>query len=81
MGEQPFLHVTHRLDLIYMYKKYHQYISKDLKVNECTSFFLLTDGQTDARLIAISPEHCWSGDKKTWQDMGLQSCNKLPVSD
>ena len=27
-GEQPFLNVTHRLDLIYMYTKYHQNISK-----------------------------------------------------
>ena len=43
----PFLHGKHRLDLIYMYTKYHQNISKGIKVIERTSFFLQTDRRTD----------------------------------
>ena len=37
-GEQPFLNVTHWLDLVYMYTKYYQNISKDKRVIEPTSF-------------------------------------------
>ena len=44
--EQPFLHVTPRLDLIYMPTKYYQNISKDIKVIECTSFYLRMDRRT-----------------------------------
>ena len=39
-GEQPFLHETHYLDLICMYNKYHQNISKGKRVIERTSFSL-----------------------------------------
>ena len=42
--EQRFLHVTHLLDLIYMPTEYYQNISKGIKVIECTSFYLQTDG-------------------------------------
>ena len=31
-GEQPFLNVTYGLDLIYMYTKYHQNITKGIRV-------------------------------------------------
>ena len=41
-GEQPFLHATHHLHLIYMYIKYHQNISKGIRVIERTSFPLLS---------------------------------------
>ena len=37
-GEQPFLHATHRLHLIYMHAKYYQNISKGIKVIKCTCF-------------------------------------------
>ena len=36
--EHPFLHMTHRLDLIYIPTKYYQNISKGIKVIERTSF-------------------------------------------
>ena len=59
--EQSFLHASHRPDLIYMYTKYHQNISKGTKVIERTNFYLGTDRQINPRLIAISPEPCQSG--------------------
>ena len=52
-GEQPFLHPTHRLDLIYMPTKYYQNISKGIKVIEHTSFFLRTDRRTNGFLVGI----------------------------
>ena len=66
-GEQPFLHGTQHTSRPVLHD-----ISKGIKVIECTSFCLQTDGQkdrqtdgqTDARLIAISPERCRSGDIK-----------------
>ena len=48
-GEQPFLHATHCLDLIYMPTKYYQNISKGIKNIERTSFCLRMDGQTNGR--------------------------------
>ena len=36
--EQPFLHAAHRLDIIYMYTKYHQNISNCTSIIERTSF-------------------------------------------
>ena len=57
-----------------MYTKYHQNISVGIRVIESTSFqkfkvassgpFASMARWTDARLIAISPEPCRSGDKK-----------------
>ena len=68
MGDQPILHTIHRRDLIYMPAKYYQNISKGIKFSERTSFCLRTDGQTDAKLIALSPEPCWLGGKKDNKD-------------
>ena len=60
-GEQPFLHVTHRLDPIYMPTKYFQNISKGIKVIERTSFCLRMDRRQTGHYI---PKPCQSGDKK-----------------
>ena len=57
-----------------MYTKYHPNISVGIRAIESKSFqkfkvassglFVSMDRWTDARLIAISPEPCRSGDKK-----------------
>ena len=54
--EQPFLHATRRLALIYMLTKYYRNISKGIHK-------ISVYGRTDVRLIAISPEPCRSGIK------------------
>ena len=41
-GAQPLLHATYRLDLIYLYTKYYQTISKGKRVMERTRFPLLS---------------------------------------
>ena len=40
-------HMTHRLGLIYMYTKYHQNISKGIRVSENTSFPLSSSFKRD----------------------------------
>ena len=62
--EHPFLHDTHRLDLIYMPIKYYQNSSKGIKVIELTSFSLQTVRQIDGcQADRYIPEPCRSGDK------------------
>ena len=39
-GKQPFSHMKHHLDLIYMYTEYHQNISEGLRVIEHISLSL-----------------------------------------
>ena len=61
-GEKPFLHATHRLDLIYMPTKYYQSISKGFISQKLLgALALATERLTDVRLIATpSPEPCRS---------------------
>ena len=47
MGEKPILHMTHRLDPIYMPTMYYQNISKGIGVIERTSFPLLRSFKGD----------------------------------
>ena len=64
--ELTFLYATHRHDLFYITVKYHQNIPNGIQVIERTRKCLRTDvrtdrQRTDARLIAISPEHFGRG--------------------
>ena len=51
-----FLHATLLPNTLYNLKKFHENSSKGIGVIGRTRFRLQTDGQTDARAIAISPE-------------------------
>ena len=50
------LHKTLLPNALYNLTKFHENSSKCIRVMGCTRFRLQTDGQTDARAIAISPE-------------------------
>ena len=54
--ELSFLHATLLPNALYNLTKFHENSSKDVGVMGRTRFRLQTDGQTDARAIAISPE-------------------------
>ena len=73
--ELSFLYATHRHDLLYITIKYQKNIPNSIQVIErtrkCLRTGVLTDGrtdrrQTDARLIAISPEPFGLGIKKMY---------------
>ena len=54
--ELSFLHTTLLPNALYNLTKFHENSSKGIGVMGRTRFCLQTDGQTDARAIAISPE-------------------------
>ena len=54
--ELSFLHATLLPNALYNLTKFHENSSKSIGVMGRTRFPLQTDGQTDARAIAISPE-------------------------
>ena len=67
--ELSFLHATLLLNALYNLTKFHENSSKGIGVMGRTRFRLQTDGQTNARAIAISPEPIGRGIKKqysTW---------------
>ena len=58
-----FLHATLLPNALYNLTKFHENSSKGIVVMDRTRFRLQTDGQMDARAIAISPEPIDRGDK------------------
>ena len=58
-----FLHATLLPNALYNLTKFHENSSKGIGVMGRTMFRLQTDGQTDARAIAISPEPSGRGIK------------------
>ena len=65
--ELSFLHATPLPNALYNLTKFHEKISKGIGVMDRARFRLQTDGQTDARAIAISPEPFGRGIKrKKW---------------
>ena len=59
--ELSFLHATLLSNAFYNLTKSHENSSKGIGVNGCTRFRQQTDGQTDARAIAISPKPIGQG--------------------